>query len=194
MQLESYKIIFITIALIGILLFASPTIGLLIGYPTGEKYSEIYILGMDGLLNNVPLQIKVGSVYNIYVGVGNYLGSSNYYTYYVKLANSTDVFTSTLKTPSSLPILYSSNIFLTDKESIVHPLFFEISDVSFLNDRVIINSIKINEQELTINSEAVWNPNLKGFYYYMFFELWRFNGEETEFDNRLVYFSINVTI
>lgn len=193
MQLESYKIIFITIALIGVLLFASPTIGLLISSPTGEKISELYILGSNNLMNNISAQIKIGSTYSVYVGVGNHLGSSSYYTYYVKLTNTTDDLPSTLKAPSSLPILFESNVFLEDEKSIENLLTFKINNASFLNGRGIINSMNINDQEVAINSEVNWNHSLKGYYYYMFVELWKFNGEITEFHDRSVYFRFNVT-
>ena len=45
MQLENVRIIFIAVGLIGVLLFASPTIGLLIRVPAGKEFSELYFLG-----------------------------------------------------------------------------------------------------------------------------------------------------
>ena len=55
MQLKNARIIFITIGLIGVLLFASPTIALLVKPPAGEEFSELYILGPNHTFANIPV-------------------------------------------------------------------------------------------------------------------------------------------
>ena len=44
-HLDNYRIIFLAVGLIGVLLFASPTIGLLVKPPSGQHFSELYVLG-----------------------------------------------------------------------------------------------------------------------------------------------------
>ncbi len=45
MKLGDYKMVFIVVGLIGILLIASPLFGLLLHLPLREPFSEIYLLG-----------------------------------------------------------------------------------------------------------------------------------------------------
>ena len=90
MKLEGYKLIFIAVGLIGVLLIATPAIADAIHLPGGEQFSELYLLGPNQMAANYPSNIVVGQNYSVYVGVGNQLGSSAYYVLYVKLGNQTD--------------------------------------------------------------------------------------------------------
>ena len=73
------------IGLVGVLLFASPTISILAKLPPGQHFSEIYLLGPHFNLDNFPFNIQEGVKYLIYVGVGNNLDRSSYYTVYLKM-------------------------------------------------------------------------------------------------------------
>ena len=42
MELESYRKIIVAIGLIGLLLFASPTIAIFVKSPSGQPFSELY--------------------------------------------------------------------------------------------------------------------------------------------------------
>ena len=90
MKLDGYKLIFVVVGLIGVLLIATPALVDVIhlpGIPDGEQFSELYLLGPDHTATNYPFNIAVGQNYSVYVDVGNQLGSSAYYVLYVKLGN-----------------------------------------------------------------------------------------------------------
>jgi uncharacterized membrane protein len=72
--------------LVGVLLFASPAISGAIHLPAGEAFSELYLLGPQGMAQDYPTNIAVDQNYSVYVDVGNHLGASASYVLYVKLA------------------------------------------------------------------------------------------------------------
>ena len=79
MKLEGYKLIFVAVGLIGVLLIATPALVDVIrlpGIPGSTKFSELYLLGPDQKVANYPSNIAVGMNYSVYVGVRNQLGSS----------------------------------------------------------------------------------------------------------------------
>ena len=87
MKLEDYKLVFVVVGLIGVLLIATPALDGTIHLPGGEQFSELYLLGPNQMAENYPSNIAVDQNYSVYVGVGNQLGSSAYYVLYVKLGN-----------------------------------------------------------------------------------------------------------
>jgi len=75
LNIEDYRLIFASVGLIGVLLFASPTLGFLLHLPGGERFSELWILGPSHMIEGYPSKVKVGESYLVYVGVGNHMGS-----------------------------------------------------------------------------------------------------------------------
>jgi uncharacterized membrane protein len=196
MQLESYRIIFVTVGLIGILLFSSPSIGLLVKAPAGEEFSELYILGPNHMTGNFPFNITENVAYTVYLGVGNYMGSSAYYTCYVKLRNTSEPLpNATLGTPSPLPALYEFKTFLKDGQTWETPLTFKVNSVSFSSNAFLLQSITINDKEFAVNKTAAWNAESSGYYYDLLIELWAYNASmgAVQYNNRFVQLYVNVT-
>ena len=79
MKLGDFKLVFVAVGLIGVLLIASPALAGAIRLPSGEAFSELYLLGPNQMAANYPYNIAVGENYSVYVNVGNHLGSSAYY-------------------------------------------------------------------------------------------------------------------
>jgi uncharacterized membrane protein len=104
MKLGDCKLIFVAIALIGVLLFASPAIAGSIRVPGGEAFSELYLLGPDKIAQGYPSNVAVGQNYSVFVNVGNHLGSSAYYVLYIKLANATDQLANTTLGQPQVPL------------------------------------------------------------------------------------------
>jgi uncharacterized membrane protein len=73
MKLGDYKLIFVAVGLIGVLLIASPAIAGAIRLPGGEQFSELYLLGPNQMAQNYPYNIAVGQNYSVYVNVANQL-------------------------------------------------------------------------------------------------------------------------
>jgi len=63
LNIEDYKLIFASVGLIGVLLFASPTLGFLLHLPGGERFSELWILGPSHMIEGYPSKVKVGESY-----------------------------------------------------------------------------------------------------------------------------------
>jgi uncharacterized membrane protein len=178
------------------LLFASPTINLLIKPPADQHFSDLYLLGLDHKFENYPYNIAVGEYYTLYVGVGNHLGSAAYYTIYVKLLNQTDLLpNATSGTPSSVQPSYEYKFFLEDGESWEDPLVFSVSEASINANQSIIHHLLINDFDFNINKYAIRDTNSTGFYYGLICELWVYNAtiNTVQFHNRAVSLRLNLT-
>jgi hypothetical protein len=195
-QLENIRIIFITIGLIGVLLFASPTISLLVKLPAGQEFSELYILGPNHTLENIPFNIKADVTYSVYLGVGNNMGSSCYYTCFVKMGNETELLpNATLGAPSPLPARYEYKSFISDGGTWEAPLTFRVNELTFTDGTSQLSNITINGIELSVNQTSAWNSEKAGYYYNLFVELWIFNSTLgiSQYHNRFVDLFLNMT-
>jgi hypothetical protein len=196
LKLQEYKVTFICVGLIGLLLLATPTLFLFVKPPAGDTFSELYILGPNHTLSDIPFNVKANNTYLIYLGVGNHLGSSAYYIAYVKLRNETEPLPNvTLGTPSSLLPIYQYNEFVKDGATRESQLSLKITNAIFFNNTCLLQSIVINGVELNVAKTAVWNSANLGYYYDVFIELWLFNSSSGSFqyNQRFVHFDLNVT-
>jgi uncharacterized membrane protein len=196
MKLEEYQIIFITVGLIGVLLCASPTLSLFLKMPAGEAFSELYVLGPEHMIDDIPFNVRTNVSYLVYLGVGNQMGSSAYYTCYVKLRNMSESLpNATLGTPSPLPALYEFKAFIKDGQTWETPLTFKVNSLTLTNNESQLQSIIINDEEFAINKTALWNAESTGYYYDLVIELWIFNASSgaVQYHDRFVHFNVNVT-
>jgi hypothetical protein len=176
MHLESYRIMFIVIGLVGILLFSLPAMNLIVKSPTGETFSELYVLGPNHTFDDIPFNVKAGQTYTLYVGVGNHIGSVGYYTLYVKMSGPNDQLpNSTLSTPSLSYPLYGYNCIIDDGQTWEAPLTFKIESLTFRNGICYMPKITINGIDYQVNEQSAWNANKTGYYYTLITELWGFD-------------------
>jgi hypothetical protein len=196
MKLEGYKLIFVAVGLIGVLLIATPPLIDAIRLPGGEQFSELYLLGPDHMAANYPFNIAVGQNYSVYVGVGNQLGSSAYYVLYVKFSNQTDQMpNATLGTPSSLQPLYEYRFSIQDSMNWESLLNFSVSNASISGNNSQINTLQINGVAFNVDKPAMWNSNSTTFTYQIVFELWLYNAtsNSVQFNSRFVGLHLNLT-
>ncbi len=194
-QLDNLRIIFVAIGLIGVLLFASPTIAILVNPPVGEQFSGIYVLGPNHVLKDVPFNIKSGVVYSVYLGVLNEMGSSSYYTCVVKIRNVTDSLpNATLGTSSSIPKLYETNLFIASGEKWEQKITFQVNDFIATNGFSRLSSITINGVNYSTIKESEWNSDKTGYYYSLLVELWIYNSTigASQYHNRYVNLVLNM--
>ena len=178
------------------MLFASPTISLLVKPPAGQEFSEIYILGSNQTFDNIPFNIEADVNYSVYLGVVNQMGSSCYYKALVKLANdSASLPSATLGTPSSLPALYEFNTLLSDGETWEVPLTFQVNELSFTDGASQLSGVTINGVDFPVDQTSAWSSSNPGYYYYLFVELWIFNSTlgASQYNNRFVSLVLNMT-
>jgi uncharacterized membrane protein len=197
MKLEGYKLVFIAVGLIGVLLIATPALsGAIPALPGGTQFSELYLLGPDQKAANYPHDIAIGQNYSVYVGVGNQLGASAYYVLYVTLGNETDqIPKATLGTPSSLKPLYEYRFSIQDKMNWEKLLTFSVSSASILENNSQINTLQINGLSFNVDKPTIRDSSSYLFKYQLVFELWIYNEHSgsVEFDNRYVNLQLILT-
>ena len=196
MNLEDCKLVFVAVGLIGVLLICTPAIIGAISPPGSEQFSELYILGSNHMLDGIPFNVKAGVTYSVYLGVGNQMGLSSYYTCFVKLRNETEPLPNiTLGTPSPLPSLFEYKSILSEGETWEVPLTFQVNKLTFVNGMSHLSSIVINGMEFSVSKESAWNSDKAGYYYSLFVELWVFNSTSgiNQYHNRSVHLTLNMT-
>ncbi|MGA2681839.1 MAG: DUF1616 domain-containing protein [Candidatus Bathyarchaeia archaeon] len=196
MKLGDYKVIFIAVGLIGVLLITTPALYSAIRLPGGEQFSELYLLGPNQMAENYPSNIAVGQNYSVYVSVGNQLGSSAYYVLYVKLGNETDQMPNdTLGTPSSLQPLFEYRFSIQDGLNWESLLNFSVSSASISGNNSQINTLQLNNVDFNVDKPAMWDSNRSTFAYQLLFELWRYNlqSNSIQFDSRFDDLQLNLT-
>lgn len=196
MKLDDYKLIFLTVGLIGILLIASPVLADIISPQRGEPFSQLYLLGPEHRAENYPFNVKVGESYFVYLGVANHMESSVYYKVCLKFRNQTEPRPdNTLGIPSSLDSLYEYKFALADGQVLERMVPFSIDSASVSGNVCRVNSLNLNGRVFSVNKPSVWNANTTVFYYQLFFELWIYSSEVGEFTyhNRAVDLQLNVT-
>jgi uncharacterized membrane protein len=196
MKLGDYKLVFIAVALVGVLIIASPSIAGVIRFPAGEMFSELYLLGPEQMAQGYPSNIVVGQNYSVYVNVGNHLGSSAYYVLYVKLANETDQLpNNSLGNPSPLQPLYEYRFSTKDNTIWQRLLSFTVTNALISQTTSQIKTLQINDATINLDKSTLWNSNSTKFSYQLFFELWLFNEQTgfVEFNSRYVNLQLNLT-
>jgi len=198
MSLEKYKSAFVVVILGLVLVAAFPTVRMVAPFPMGEeRFSEFWLLGSGHMAEGYPFNVRSGEVQGpVYVGVCNHMGCSERYLVYVKFRNQTQRSpNATASTPSHLSPLYEFQFFLADGERWEEPLSFVVEDVLFQDGSVLINSISINDVVFPVNAFTTWDSEHEGFYYQLFFELWRYDSASQgfRFHDRFVGIWLNVT-
>jgi hypothetical protein len=196
MELDSYRKIIIAIGLIGILLFASPTIAVLIKPPVGEQFSQLYMLGPNHTFDNIPFNIVEGDNNLVYLGVGNQLGYSSYYKVYIKIGSQNDSIPNIEgNQPSVLQPIFEYTVFLQDGETWQSPLTLQANKLSFVNTACLLSSLEINGINYQINKTSIWNSEKNGYFFNLIVELWIYNAttKVSEYNNRFLSLTLNMT-
>jgi uncharacterized membrane protein len=195
-KLNDYKLVFAAVGLIGVLLIASPALASFTPTPSGEEFSELYLLGPNHMAQNYPSSIVADQNYSVYVGVNNHLGSSAYYSLTVKFKNQTDPLpNTTTATPSPQQPLYQNSFTILDGQNWETPIIFSVSNASISGNQSTINQLIINNIKFDVNKPATWNTNTTKFSYELIFELWLYNtlSNTIEYNNRYVNLQLNLT-
>jgi uncharacterized membrane protein len=207
LKLTEFRILFLIVALVLALIAASPALSLISLTSDGERFSELWLLGPEHKAENYPFNVSVNEEYNIYVGVGNQLDALAYYAVYVKLSNQTNLLpNSTAAEPGLLPPLYEFSFALSDGQVWEAPLTFSVdyvfiqrnvtlNNVSIIQQLATLNTISINGNTFPVNYTSIWDPDKNGFYFQIFFELWLYNVNSSNFEyhNRAVRLLLNMT-
>ena len=182
--------------LTGILLLSSPVLPTLIHFPSGEEFSELYLLGPNQMAADLPFNIKSGQNYTVYLGVGNHLDSLGYYVCYVKLCNQTDSQPDE-KTSISNPkdILYEYRFAIQNNLTMIAPLNFALNNISISRNQSFLETLTINDRTINVNKLAQFDQHNNGYFYEILIELWVFSPstDAIQYQHRYVDFWVNVT-
>lgn len=198
MNLEDYRTLFI-VATLGLALVASsPALSVVVPFQLGsERFSEFWLLGLGHMAEDYPFEVAAGEAYTVFVGVGNHMGCSEYYVVYAKFRNSTQPLPYIGGSmPNSLPPLYEFRFFVAEGETWESPVTFAFQDVSFQGDSVSVGVVTINGATFLVDSFSMWNSEDRGFYFQLFFELWRYDVtmQGFRFHDRFVGIWLNMTV
>jgi hypothetical protein len=197
LKLEECKVIFVCVGLVGILLFALPTLTLVWHLPSGERFSELWILGPNHMVEDYPFDVEAGEVYKVYLGVANHMYGSEYYRVYVKFRNQHEPLPDSINgTPSVLEEIFEYRLFLRDGEVWEKEFSFSFDSVSFEGNLCRISNLVVDGCVLNVDKSVVWDGENNGFYCQLFFELWIYNTTLLDFHyhNRFVGFWLNMTL
>ena len=101
--------------------------------------------------------VIAGVSYTAYLGFGNNIGQSSYYTCYIKIINETESAPNTsLGRPSEISGLYEHKLFVTDGEKMQSPLTFQIKKLTFENLTCSLSGIQINGVDIPISKNSEW--------------------------------------
>jgi hypothetical protein len=195
-KLSDWKSVFAATGLVGMLLFASPVLSTILRFPSGERFSELWLLGPGHMTEGYPFDVTAGESYLVYVGVGNQMGSSVYYGVQVKLRNDTDDLpNATAAVPSPLPRLYEYRVFVQDGRTWEQPLTFSFSQISVGQNQSVVGSLTVNGATISIDKSAYWNSTSNEYAYELFMELWIYNAtvDSFQYHNRFVGIRLNMT-
>ncbi len=197
MNLRQYHKVFTASSLVLMLIAAAPTLNLILAFPSAtEPFSELWILDSDHKAENYPFNVRVNEPYNVFIGVGNHMGSSAYYLVYVKFRNQTQPLPDpTSLVPSPLPPLYEFRAFVAEGGTWEVPMTFRILQASRQGDSMVVTRISINDVAFDVDTSTDGDSEDGGFYYQLFFELWLYNNtsENFQFRGRFVGIWLNIT-
>lgn len=187
MKLQDFKTLLFVMAAFSALFVASPALQRLLVYPRTQFFTEMWLLGPGHMAENFPFNITRNGNYNVFLGIGNQLGSCAYYSIQVKFRNQTQPAADSFNwTPSSLPSLHSISAFVADRETWEIPISFSFNYVQDSYNETLLQvrflDMTINDSVLNLNDyTAVWDDERSGFFGNLFFELWIYNGTVGEF-------------
>jgi uncharacterized membrane protein len=194
-RLANYKLIFISVGLMGILLIASPEIVESFRIKNSEPLTELYILGPSHMMKDYPTTIVAGETYSINVNVVNHLGTAAYYVLYTNFKNQTGAVANSVTSLDSNTQLYETRFVLRDGQCWENQINFSLTDVVITGNQSFVRTLMVNNAVYNVDKPADWNPRTNTFTYQLSFELWLYNRQTGvfEFNNRYVNLDFNAT-
>lgn len=199
MGLQEFRVVFVAVTGILVLLVASPALSRLLVLPRTEFFTELWILGSDHMAEDYPSNITRNHSYSLFLGIANRLGYCGYYLVEVKFRNLTQSAPDSFnRTPSGLPALYNITAFVADEGVWELPLTFSFDyEYNETVSRVEFYGLTLNDVALDMRDyTAAWDSERQGFFGDLFFELWIYNGTigSFQYHERFVGIWLNMTV
>jgi hypothetical protein len=195
MDLAKIKLIYVVVcALVGLIILY-PTLASIVKLPGQETYSEIWLLGPGHKGEGYPFNISQGQAYSVFLEIRNHMSEEQYYMIRVKFKGGDEPWPSHGGVPSSQPTLLEYRVSLVDGEDWEKLVSFSIQSITFTNTTCTVSQISVDNHPVTIEKTSAWNETNLGFYFTLFFELWRYNNVVSgfQYDKRFVGIPLNMT-
>lgn len=195
MNFENLKFLYIVFCVSLCVVVLLPALSTFIAYPTGEEFSDMWVLGSDHIIGEYPYNILAGEPSRVFLGVGNHLGRMEYYLVTVKLRNQTDAVADVAGTPDSSSPIFEYRVFLNDADSWEKTVTFSFEGVLFNQDISTVSKFYIDGYSVNVDKTAAWDSMTNGFYYQLLFELWVYNSAigGFEFNNHSLQLWFNIS-
>jgi len=202
LSLKEYGVLYWVVVGVLALLVASPFLSRVLIYPRTEFFTELWILDSNHRAENYPFNITRNQEYTFNLGIGNHLGYCAYYLVQVKFRNQSQEAPASFgpienRAPSSLPPLFNIAVFVADEQVWETPITFSFDyvwDEEF--SQVEFSGLRLNDVWLNMSGySASWDSEKKGFFGYLFFEVWLYNSSANAFQyhGRFVSLKLNMT-
>ena len=195
MNLNNTKLFYVLSCIILGFVILSPTLFAVIPFPEGEKFSELWILGPNRIIESESFDILENQLYSIYLGVTNNMGAVEFYKVYVKLANLSDPLPNRAAgLASPLQPIFEYNLFLEDNEKSEKEIVFSLEDISFEDNICQITKLSVDDHEVPVDKMIAWDELNPGFHCQLIFELWIYDKTTSDFrfQNRSVWIWLNI--
>jgi hypothetical protein len=195
MNVDNAKLFYVLFCtVLGFVIFL-PTIFSVLTLPSGEEFSQLWLLGSNHIIENAALNVSITKPFSVYLGVSNEMDALEFYTVYVKLGNLSDPLPNRAAgLPSPLQPIFEYNLFLKNGEEFEKELVFSFEDVSFEDNICRISRLVIDNHDVQVDKIVFMNQLSGVFSCQLIFELWFYNTTTSsfQFHNRSVWFWVNL--
>lgn len=196
MNFGTMRLLYVVSCVVLCFVVLTPLLAVVVPLPQGERFSEVWVLGSNHMMGDYPFDVSEGTSYSVFLGVGNRMGSLQYYKVLVKFGNESDSQPDNAAgLPSVLSPVFEYDVFLGDNETWERAVSFSFDGVSFNGDVARVSDVLINNYAINVDKVVVRNETDNAFYYRLFFELWIYNSAVSgfQFNDRWVGLWFNMT-
>lgn len=194
MKFKFFRFLFQVGAFILVLVAVSPVFNSInVSLGSNERHSQFILLDSNGRVGDYPLNVQTRKDYTFFVKIVNNLEQSTYYRIFVKLRNQSSIVNEG-GTVNEINFLYESRVLVDDGDFLEIPFQFKILNISSSDNFLIIEKVFLNGKPSNIDCSSDWDSKKDGFYFQLFFELWRYDVLVGDFiyDDKTVGFWFNV--
>ena len=180
MNLEEWRLSFISLGVVLALLISAPVITEIFT-PKYEPFIAMAVLGENNLAEgyypnndpNIPLKQLVGWSLYLY----NHMGESQYVVVKVKLLDeTTPPPDSALVSPSPALTIYELRLILRNNETRITPFEWSVLEAKNTSDRLLISKMMVNGQKIDLNTSVSNREKTR-----IVFELWAYDYDLRSF-------------
>lgn len=197
MSMGDFKLLYVASCVLLGLVILSPTVALVVKLPEGERFSELYVLGLGHMAEDYPFNVSANSVYSVFLGVGNHMGGLEDYVVYVKLRNQTESLPDSVSgTPSDLGSLFEYRVALREGDVWEREVSFSFEGISRYGNSCRVSGLVVDGYSVAVEKVVAWNNQTSTFCCQLLFELWHFDGTVSAFEyhNRFIGIWLNATV